>query len=526
MKKIAIIAVACAASLMPPAGAAENPRPECWCWLISRLNNEADYSKATNLIDRASASGYTAMVIQGFEDIRYNPVRARRLENLAAFAKSRSLEIIPGIWSAGSGGAIAWADSDCMETTPAKDVPYTVSGGKAVFAANRVPTEYDGRTVTTNVMFSLAGRVRPYRTYRLTCEVKTENLAPVKYSTLRGMLFHGSGYEVCQELMDFIVKPSQDWTPYTWEFNTYENADERFEITLNTARTKTGCVWFRSIRIEERPLTCVLTTEPSLRPTVRSAATGKTYVEGKDYAPFPKMRGISNRQPIVPDILPGSAISEGEKLLVSAYVPAVVNGRQYSICPSAPRLKDFWRKTAGAIDGILRPRRWFLTVDEWRVANRCPRCKARNVSPGQLMGECIAAMAETIREVHQGAEVCAWADMLCPLENAGRFPYYCINGKMHDSWKYVPKDLIMVPWMNGHDEIKTTKWLMARGFRCVAGGFYNRKDLSQDVRWRESCIGNPLFLGMMFTSWGGNWADGSYRMLEDFGKMVHEGKWK
>ncbi len=95
----------------------------------------------------------------------------------------------------------------------------------------------------------------------------------------------------------------------------------------------------------------------------------------------------------------------------------------------------------------------------------------------------------------------------CPsslaFENAGRNPYYCVDGSMLDAWQYVPKDLIMVSWMNGRSDINTTNWLMEHGFRCLAGGYYNYPDLSRDIIWRDACKANPKSLGMMFTTWGG-----------------------
>ena len=112
--------------------------------------------------------------------------------------------------------------------------------------------------------------------------------------------------------------------------------------------------------------------------------------------------------------------------------------------------------------------------------------------------------------------------MFCPLENAGRNPYYCVDGSMLDSWEYLPKDLIMVPWMNGRDDAKSTKWLMEHGFRCIAGGYYNYPDFSRDIRWRDACRDDPKFLGMMFTTWGGVWGDGGYYKLEEYADMVFE----
>lgn len=497
---------------------------EAWVWLPSRMASEAEYGKVTNIITRAAACGYTSVVFGTGEDIYWRPESASRIRRTDSLAKGLGLEIIPSIWSMGYGGTVTYADPDVIESTPMRGLRYRVNGTAARYVPDEIVTGYEGRVVTNSVGLKLTDRLKPHHTYRLTCRVKTENVSPVKYYSVRGNIFHGDidrGEKKEWELYDFIVKSTQDWKEYEWEFNTYGTSDIKITVGLNKSRA-TGTVLIDSIRVEDRPLTQCLTSERWMRPVVRSAASGRVYVEGRDYRPFPKMKNFRSGGAIAIEIVPGGAIADGEELLVDAHVPAIQGAKQFSVCPSAAGLNAYWRKTAREIDALLHPRRWFFTVDEWRVANRCEKCRARKVSPGRLMGESIAEMAAVVREVNPKAEVCAWADMFCPLENAGRNPYYCVDGSMLDSWEYLPKDLIMVPWMNGRDDAKSTKWLMEHGFRCIAGGYYNYPDFSRDIRWRDACKDDPKFLGMMFTTWGGVWGDGGYYKLEEYADMVFE----
>ena len=83
------------------------------------------------------------------------------------------------------------------------------------------------------------------------------------------------------------------------------------------------------------------------------------------------------------------------------------------------------------------------------MANRCRRCQARNVSPAELMGDCTARQYAIIRKVNPNAEIAAWADMFAPTDNA-RANYYCVKGDITGSWNFVPKDILMVVWENGH----------------------------------------------------------------------------
>ena len=493
---------------------------ECWVWQRNRLTNDGDYAKATNIVARAAKAGYNAMVLSAGEDTYWQAERRERVRRLDGYMKSLGMELIPCIWSMGYGGTVTYVDADTIESTPNRGLRFKVNGTAAKFVPDTVETGFEGRTLTNSLSLKLTGKVKPYRTYVFKCRCRTEKIDPVKYYAVRGNIYHGVKKE--QELYDFPVTATQDWKWYYWEFNTYSTDELTLAVYINRSHMTSGTCWFDSLSVEERPFTRCHTTEDGMKPVVRSAATGRTYVAGKDYRPFPKTKSVHDAKPIAVELLPGSAISDGEELLVDCHVPAIEGAKQFSVCPSASALKAYRRKTARDIDTLFHPRRWFFTVDEWRVANRCDKCRARQVSPGQLMGESVAEMAAIVREVNPQAEVCAWADMFCPLENAGRNPYYCVDGSIVDSWKYVPKDLIMVPWMNGRKDVESTNWLMEHGFRCIAGGYYNYPDLSRDITWRDGCKGNPKFLGMMFTTWGGSWGDGGYDKLEEYARMVHE----
>ena len=503
---------------------AEAKRLECWAWLISSMGDEAEFAKATNIVQRGAASGYNALVLSGGEHMYWQAPRLERVKRLDAYMKTLGMELIPCGWSSGYGGTASYSVPDVVESTPMKGVRYKVSGGRGRFVADTVTTGLEGRTFATNITLKLSGKVKPYRTYLFSCRCRTENISPLKYYSVRGNVFHlENGKSKEWELYDFPVESTQDWKSYEWEFNTYGTDELTVTVALNRNLKVTGACWFDSIKVEELPLSRCLTAEDWSKPVVRSAASGKVYAEGVDYEPFPRMKSAKRSAQAIEIVLKrGGAIAEGEELLVDCHVPAIQGAKQFSLCPSCASLEEYWRKTVRNTEEAIHPKRWLMSVDEWRVANRCAKCRARKVSPGRLMGESVARFSAIVREVNPKAEICAWADMFCPLENAGRNPYYCVDGSMLDSWEYVPKDLVMVPWMNGRDVVKTTNWLMERGFRCLAGGYYNYPDLSRDIAWRDACKSNPLFLGMMFTTWGGAYADGGYYDLEAYGKMVHE----
>ena len=101
---------------------------------------------------------------------------------------------------------------------------------------------------------------------------------------------------------------------------------------------KEGKLWIDDITLETDGVAGVsdVIRRPGTPFTVKNAATGQIYEEGKDYAKVEGLKRLSNAQKesLVLDLPEGSAIKDGDNLLISFYQPARAGTWQYSTCMS------------------------------------------------------------------------------------------------------------------------------------------------------------------------------------------------
>ena len=91
-------------------------------------------------------------------------------------------------------------------------------------------------------------------------------------------------------------------------------------------------------------------------------------------------------------------------------------------------------------------------------------------------------------------------------------------GDITGSWNFVPKDILMVVWENGHGPV-AMKHFADNGFRTLAGIYYDHSDLENDRKWLKECNRTKGCQGLMYTTW-----QRKYGLLEDFAEMVKSGR--
>jgi hypothetical protein len=392
-----------------------------------------------------------------------------------------------------------------------KDLPYVSDGKKLRFSPQPVP-EADFRTADFGVR-KLVAHLKPFRHYRISFKIRTENLLPDVYYKFRISCYYRPTKE--SQLYDPPLKPTQDWTDVEFTFDTYESGEVHFHVGKG-GRKITGSYEIKDVKIEEYGPCRMLTTD-GMAPVVKDAKTGFVYEAGRDYVPLARLkrfRVYPGDRPQMFDVPAGSRIAKGSEVLVDCWKPGVLGHRQYSACPSAEAVYRYDEESARKIHEFFRPRTWLLGVDEWRVINRCKRCQDRNVSPAVLLAESVRRQYDIIRKVNPKAEISAWADMFAPTDNA-RDNYYCVKGDLTGTWNMVPKDILMVVWENGHGPI-ALKHFADNGFRTLAGAYYDHATLDNDRKWLDACNGTPGCLGLMYTTW-----QQKYGLLEDFAEMVN-----
>jgi len=277
---------------------------------------------------------------------------------------------------------------------------------------------------------------------------------------------------------------------------------------------KSGRFWIDDIQIEEVGLLNVL-RRAGTPVTVRSEKIGMVCEEGKDFAEItdPRLNFRFDHDAPAIRIHPAGRIKNGEHLRVSYYHGIAINRGQVSACMSEPEVYEIWKNQARLIHEHLAPAKYLLSMDEIRAGGGCRACKERNMTMGQILGDCVTKQAGIIREVNPKAEVFIWSDMLDPNHNA-HDNYYLVEGDFTNSWNYVPKDLVIVCWYY-NKRVESLKFFSSLGFKTLAGAYYDGDTLENPRGWLEVLERTPKACGIMYTTW-----QDKYELLGPFGDLV------
>jgi hypothetical protein len=198
---------------------------------------------------------------------------------------------------------------------------------------------------------------------------------------------------------------------------------------------------------------------------------------------------------------------------VDYYHGTTIYNDQVSICPSEPKVYEIWKRQFPLIEKYLAPKRYFLSVDEVRLFNRCDRCRRRHMASSAILGETIKGLYGQIRAVNPTAEVLVWSDMFDPNHNS-KSQYYLVDGAVTDTWEYLPKDVGVVCWYY-EKRLESLKFFSSRGYKTIAGAYYDADDLKNPEGWLEALDGTPGAAGIMYTTWSNK-----YELLGGFGDLI------
>ncbi len=536
------------------ANGSEKVYPYRWVYVSRGLGRDSDVEEIRQIVPTAAAHGLNGMALAaGLDRISLrSPDYIRRLHEVKALCEKNRVEIIPLIFSVGYGGSVLGHNRNLAAGIPVKDAVFVVKGREARLVADpRVEIvnggfeEFQGHRLkgyrfhdkpgqitfvdTKTVKEGKASlrlehfgeldahghariaqelKVHPYRFYRVWCWVKTEGLSPANALRIQ-VLAEGRALAP----YDPGVPATTDWRHVAMVFNSL--CYHRVGLYAGLWGGKGGRVWLDGLRIEELGLMNVL-RRPGTPIAVRSEDGRMLYREGMDYEPIVDPRLNPSRpygQPVPLRLTRNSRLRDGQRLRVSFYHGMCVNRGQVSVCMSEPELYEIWRKEARLIHRHLQPKKYLLSMDEIRAGGSCAACKARNMSMAQILGDCLTRQVAILREVNPKAEILVWSDMLDPNHNA-HGNYYLVEGDFTGSWKYVPKNLVIVCWYYQKRDA-SLKFFSDLGFRTLAGAYYDGDTLENPRGWLQSLDETPGARGIMYTTWRNK-----YQLLATFGDLV------
>lgn len=553
--------VACLASV-----ASGDVLPCRWVHLSRVPETAADVAAITNIVATGAASGMNGLLWNaGFDYLGLWPKAKREnLSRVKAFCDGKGVEIVPMLWSVGYGvfcnfGVRNPDDINLAEGLPETDVPYVRRGAKAVYAPGpdaevdvnggfertvrtprgEFPAQWQaldtaGRFLVLDRSVAHGGkasvrleafkdsqdgqarlylpglRLKTNRHYVVTGWIKaSDDFAPRE--ALRVMAMQ-NGHVLLLSNVSRTV--SGEWSKFTVPIHPCEEGELNLYIGVWGGRS--GRLWVDNVRIVDVGVPGVLRRE-GCPFTVRDAASGRVYEEGRDYAPVAHVKTLlcpAEPKSIELAIPAGSAIREGARLLVTGYSPVTVkDGAQCSTCMSEPRLYELMRRSAQDVRDALHPKTWFLTMDEVRMGGTCAACAARKTDMAHILGDCVTRAHGIIREVSPAARVCIWSDMFNPVHNARGRVYYC-KGSFENAWAYVPKDIVMVDWYGAKYGESLPFW-KEHGFTVIGATYYDaplENRAGPDLRELRSY---PNVIGAIYTTWRND-----YGKLAAFGDLL------
>lgn len=420
-----------------------------------------------------------------------------------------------GMEDAGADGAVAGWTTDLPGTLVSRDTEVKRSGGASLRFEPRHEPGSPLREIRHGMARAYQMRlgVTPGRRYRLSAWVRTENVE--KPDGIQLQVYDAGGKspyytdawtgDACDgaraDSRWCKAAGTMDWRQLRVDFTA--GGTNSVTVYIGSWGVPSGRYWMDDADLVEIGHRNVVTNE-GCRVSVRNARTGVTYAEGRDFLPLGVYRKgervwrTTDEEPVLP--LPvGTAIRPGDELLVSAYTPVVVDSRQWVCCMSHPGLYDFFRKGLTAVNEALRPRKWFLSLDEIRAGGSCGLCRASGKCQARILGECVGKLRGIIRELTPDAEIYVWHDMFDPKHNA--VDGYCLaKSTYRGSWRYLPKDIIVSVWGSVR-RAGSLKFFAGEGFRTHAACYYD-KDIEGDLRaWAEICRATDGCVGLMYTSW-------------------------
>jgi hypothetical protein len=495
-----------------------------WLFVWRDLSDAKEVDRMLTLFPQAKASGYNGVALS------YN-IATNKAAAVREAAKQNNLDLIAIVMGNPH-------DRNYVEGVPVKDAVFVVKDGRAQLEPDRTAkllnadfedatgnhfkgwTMQDDEGVTTfadNTVFhggKMALRMenigknehqhcrlaqpvslRPFRQYRLSFWVKTDQLAPADAEVK--MLSDNASSSI--SFQTFRVAATQDWKHYDVVFNSLDH--DRGRLYLGSWSGKNGKLWWDDLTIEEIGLVNVL-RRPGCPVTVRGE-DGTSFEEGRDYARI--VDPILNpwqayHEPAALKLAQGSRMREGTRLRVSYYHPLIVYEDRLNGCLSEPKIFEEWENEVKRADELLHPSAYFMSHDELRVMNWCASCQNKHMTPGELLAWNVKQATGLIRKVRPDAEIWVWNDMFDPMHNAVDH-FYAVNGSLAGSWKGLDKDVGIVNWHGGLKG-KNCAFFDGLGLRQILSGYYDSDETGAGIaEWLSNTKDVKGIVGAMYTTW-------------------------
>ncbi|MES1258666.1 MAG: hypothetical protein ABUS51_09550, partial [Acidobacteriota bacterium] len=324
---------------------------------------------------------------------------------------------------------------------------------------------------------------------------------------------------------------TQDWTQLEFTFNSRGTSQPW--LLFGVWGGCSGSIWFDDVFIEETSLVNILRRPGTPLKVYDPANPGATFQEGTDFNPIADPQLASTRlfsdfyhAPATVTLPSGTSLQPGQTVAMDYYAvqPAQAGG-DVGMCLTEAGAQDWLLQNTQAIVGNTPAgMNWLLSYDEMRHMNSCASCKAKNMTPGQLLAWHVANTTSLVQSLAPSASLYIWSDMFDPGHNAVD-NYFFVEGDIAGSWAGLAPGVTVLNWnlWNLRNSLTWFSGLNAQQpvpHQQIIAGYYDSGDgAAAATQALAQANGIPGIAGLMYTTWNPD-----YSQLQAFADAA-KSKW-
>ena len=527
----------------------QSSSPVLWYWQAAYPQTLADVSGIEAQIDQASSLGYTGVAFWSGAFSRIGstlnpPNNLAYILQLVSYAQSKGMQTM------GSSSAYGYSD-DTLSNNPNWAEGEHITGSRFTVNASKtalVPVNsfgglanpgfesgmtgwfsYNDQNIgidntvahtgaasgyvtnaSANSRFQQMLSVIPWRQYHARVWMKTSNFKGFAQIQV---------WDPSTTVQNFNTaigqQSTQDWTAVEFTFNSRESA--QLSLMFGVWGGSTGTIWFDDAFVEETSLVYVLRRSGTPLNAYDPANPNTVYQEGSDIDPIADPQLASGtlypfkgfyHTPGTVTLPATTSLQPGQTVAIDYYaVQTVQTDGDVGVCLTEPGAQNWLQQNAQAVFANTPPGMSFLLAyDEMRHMNSCATCKAKNLTPGQLLASHVASTYNLYHSLAPSASFYIWSDMFDPNHNAVN-NYYFVEGDITGSWTGLPANLTVMNWNLGNLTNSLT-WFSGLNsqqptrFKQVIAGYYDSGDgAAAATKELQLAAGIPGVTGLMYTTW-------------------------
>ncbi len=534
--------------------ASATPPMELWLWSHSYIVNAAAVQQNEARIDQAVSEGYTGIV---FWDSSFSFMSApfwtaqnvSYLQQVIDYAESKGLKATATVAPYGAAQDALqnnpnWAESQRVFGTqfqvsadgatlqqisdfPGLQNPGIENGQTAWFGMNDAGVSVDCTTSHTGSCSALIENapnnarlvqsfpVHPWRQYHVRFWYKSQGCGGCNPNIY---IYDAQNMNEVRFNTSFNANGGQNWTEIDYTINS--QASTELLMYLGNWGGNTGSLWFDDISVDETDLIFLTRRSGTPIKLYDPQNPNTVYLEGTDFNYIADPQMVNWRTPFTnlwhtpPTItLPTTTtLKPGQIVALDSYAVTVLPGEQVGMCLTEQGTLDWLKSNAQAINAMLPADAGIMMqYDEMRQMNSCGSCRAKGLTPGQLLAWHVQQSTNLYQSVHPGTPLYVWSDMFDPFHNA-KDNYFYVEGDISGSWEGLSSSISVMNWNLGNLPNSLT-WFSGLNpaqptpHQQMIAGYYDNGNGAWSAQTElAQASGIPGVTGLMYTTWGDDYS--------------------